>query len=111
MKDKEIKKNVVAKPLEEVFIPDADNDQDAAFRIVDKVTDGDKEFLVELHYSSTRIGGLKRVKGGYTAMIDADYFAGYAGKKYTLVKLGNKRKVISGEIKALPGDKKSNDSS
>lgn len=101
MKNEETKKVEEVKPPVELFIPEEANNQDAAFRIFDKIKEGEKEFPKEIFYASTRIGGLKQVEGGYAAVIPADDFEKYAGKKYTLVTLGAKRKVLEGEIKSL----------
>lgn len=102
MKIEEANKDVGVKQSVELFIPEEENNQDAAFRIFDKES--------EIFYSSTRIGGLKPVDGGYAAVIPADDFEKYAGKRYTLVTLGSKRKVLEGEIKALLKDKRTNGS-
>lgn len=102
MKNEEVKKIEEVKPPVEFFIAEGNNNQDAAFRILDKG--------YEVLYASTRIGGLKKVDGGYAAVIPADDFEKYAGKKYTLVTLGAKRKVIEGEIKSLSKDKRTNGS-
>jgi len=111
MKNEEIKKEEVkVNPPVTLFIPEEENNQDAAFRIFEKVNEGKKEFDKEIFYASTRIGGVKKVDGGYAVVIPADDFDKYAGKKYTLVTLGAKRKVLEGEIKSLSKDKRTNGS-
>ena len=105
MKNEETKKVEEVKPPVEFFIAENENNQDAAFRILDEVKGGNKKFYNEVFYASTRIGGLKQVEGGYAAVIPADDFEKYAGKKYTLVTLGKKRIVIEGEIKSLTKEK------
>jgi hypothetical protein len=110
MKNEETKKVEEVKPPVGIIISCEDNNQDAAFRIFDKVKEGEKEFPKEIFYASTRIGGLKQVEGGYAAAIPADDFEKYAGKKYTLVTLGKKRIVLDGEIKSLSKDKRTNGS-
>lgn len=99
MKNEELKE---AKQQDGFFIPTEDNNQDAAFRIFDNKK--------EIFYSSSRIGGVKKVEGGYLVIIPADFFENYAGKKYTLVMLGTKSKVLEGEIKPFSKDKKINGS-
>lgn len=105
MENGQTKKIEEVKPPVELFIAEDENNQDAAFRIFDEVKNGDKKFYNERFYSSTRIGGLKQVEGGYAAVIPADDFQKLIGKKYTLITLGKKRKVIEGEIKSLTKEK------
>ena len=101
MKNEETKKAEEVKPPVGIIISCEDNNHDAAFRIFDKVKEGENEFPKEIFYASTRIGGLKQVEGGYAAVIPADDFEKYVGKKYTLVTLSKLRIVLEGEIKSL----------
>lgn len=93
-------KEKVKKPVN-IFIAEADNTPEAALRIYDKEKD-----LQHKYYYSTRLGSVKRVKGGYAIEFNEDHLPLVIGKPYELVVLGAKRKVIEGVIKTESQDEK-----
>lgn len=95
-KEEEKKENPIS-----IFIAETDNTPDAAFRIFN-----DNKKLQQLHYSSTRIGGVKRAKGGYAAEIPEELLEKVIGKSFELKILAPKVKVIDGVIKVEMQDEK-----
>lgn len=83
-----------------IFIAVADNTPEAALRIF-----VDEKKQQQKYYYSTRMGGVKRVKGGYAVEFNEHHLPQVIDKHYELVVLSAKRKVINGVIKIDSNDK------
>jgi len=74
-----------------LLVPDYDNKPEAAIRIFD----GSKQVF----YTSTRLGGVKRVDDGYQVELDKEFI----GKKYVLKKImlkpgKDKKNLLKGTV-------------
>ncbi len=73
-----------------LFIKTFDNKPDAALRIFDNDQ--------VIYYTSTRLGALERIPGGYNLLLSGNEFKHFNGSKYELKVLGKKRLTYAGTI-------------